>query len=282
MVRRLTLVTLVLAPAAAVALALPHPVAAQVAPAHRSLVAQDQGGNGEDCSIAISMAPMTPSMTYVPGQATYKMSGFADCMSTSAQAMHGTFTGAGSGMVGCSGALREATLNFVWNDGKTSTEHLQFGEFLYGGGAFGSVTNGEFNGSSVGMALERRGGGGELLCVTGLPSYGMAGEMAILGSGSGAGGGGGGGNGGGDNGNTGAGNAGNGSAAGSGGGAVRAAAAVPPGTGVVKASASTPTTGTSVSPAIPATGVGAMGLVMGISLLGLGAAVATRSLLATR
>ncbi len=285
MLRRLTLVTLVLAPAAAAALALAHPVAAQAAPAHHPLVAQDQGGNGEDCSIAISMAPMSPSMTYVPGQATYKMSGFADCMSTSAQAMHGTFTGAGSGMVGCSGALREATLNFVWNDGKTSTEHLQFGEFLYGGGAFGSVNNGEFNGSSVGMALERRGGGGELLCVTGLPSYGMAGEMAILGSGGGSGGGGGGGNGGGDNGGAGNGSpsSGNGASAGGAAGAV-SAAAVPPGTGsgIVKASASTPTTGTSVSPAIPATGVGAVGLVTGISLLGLGAAVLTRSVLASR
>jgi hypothetical protein len=235
------------------------------------------------------MSPVAPGVSYVPGQATYKMSGFTDCMSTDAQLTHGTFTGTGSGIVGCIGGFREATLNFVWNNGQTSTEHLQFGEFLYGGGAFGSVTSGGFNGSMVGMALERRSGGGEVRCVTGLPSYGMAGEMGIMGSGGG--GSGGGGNGGGDNGGNGNGNAGGSGGSANGGastgsnggaGAVSAAAAVPPGTGVVKARASTPTTGTSVSPAIPATGVGAVGLVMGIGLLGLGAAVVTRSFLANR
>ena len=199
------------------------------------------------------MSPVAPGVSYVPGQATYKMSGFTDCASTNAQITHGTFTGTGSGIVGCIGGFRDATLNFVWNTGQTSTEHLQFGEFLYGGGAFGSVTGGEFNGSSVGMALERRSGGGEVRCVTGLPSYGMAGEMGILGSGPG-GGSGGGGNGGGDNGNSGNGNSGTGSNGSSGGGsgagggaigAVNAAAAIPPATGAVKASASTPATGTS-------------------------------------
>jgi hypothetical protein len=272
MLRRLTLATLVLAPAAAAALALPHPVAAQ-------------DGGAAECTIAISMSPVAPGVSYVPGQATYKMSGFTDCASSDAQITHGTFTGTGSGIVGCSGGFRDATLTFTWNTGQTSVEHLQFGEFLYGGGAFGSVTSGEFNGSSVGMALERRSGGGEVRCVTGLPSYGMAGEMGILGSGPG----GGGGNGGGDNGGAGNGGAANGSpssgsgaSAGSAGGAVSAAAAVPPGTGVVKASASSPATGTTVSPAIPATGMGSVGLLTGVGLLGLGAALLTRTLLANR
>jgi len=228
------------------------------------------------------MDPVTPDVSYVPGQATYKMSGFADCLSTDAPVTHGTFTGTGSGIVGCIGGFRDATLNFLWNTGQKSTEHLQFGEFLYGGGAFGAVTSGEFNGSSVGMALERRSGGGELRCVTGVPSYGMAGEMGIFGSAGGPGGGGGGGNGGGgDNGGAanGSPSSGSGASAGGAGGAVNAAAAVPLGTGVVKASASTPATGTSVSPSIPATGVGMVGLVTGISLLSLGATLLTRSLL---
>jgi hypothetical protein len=270
MIRRLTLATLVLAPAGAAALAFPHPVAAQ-------------DGGAAECTIAISMSPVAPGVSYVPGQATYKMSGFTDCASTNAQITHGTFTGTGSGIVGCIGGFRDATLTFTWNTGQTSVEHLQFGEFLYGGGAFGSVTSGEFNGSSVAMALERRSGGGEVRCVTGLQSYGMAGEMGIAGSGPGAGGGG---NGGGDNGNTGNGNSGTGSNGGSasgGAGAVSAAAGIPPASGgVVKASASTPTTGTSLSPAIPATGVGGVGLMIGLGLLGLGAAVATRSLLTSR
>ncbi|HEX3605993.1 MAG TPA: hypothetical protein VH134_08735 [Candidatus Dormibacteraeota bacterium] len=173
--RRLTLATLVIAPSITAALALPYHAAAAV---------QDQGGGGAaECTIAISMSPVAPGASYVPGQATYNMSGFTDCMSTDAQLTHGTFTGTGSGIVGCIGGFRAATLTITWNTGQTSTEHLQFGEALYGGGAEGSVTGGEFAGNMVGMALERRSGGGEARCLTGLQSYGMAGEMGIFGSG---------------------------------------------------------------------------------------------------
>ncbi len=256
----LTLAALVLAPAAAAALVSPVPASAAT---------HDQSGGGEDCSIALSVSPITPAMSYAPGQATYRMSGFTDCGSTGAQTLHGTITGTGSGIVGCSGGLRDAALTIAWANGLTSVEHLQFGEFLYGAGAFGSVAGGYLNGSSVGMALARRAGGAEALCVTGITSYGMAGEMAIAGFGGGAGGGGSAGNGG-DNGGTAAGNPG----AGSGGAA--GAAGVPPATGVVRASASAPATGAGLSPAIPATGIGAAALLAGVGLVGFGAALLTQ------
>ena len=267
MPRRLTLATLVLAPTAAAALAMPH---------HAAAATHDQGGGGAECTIAISMSPVTPGVSYVPGQASYRMSGFTDCMSTDAQLTHGTFTGTGSGIVGCIGGFRDGTITISWNNGQTSVEHLQFGEFLYGGGAEGSVVSGEFAGDMVGMALERRSGGGEVRCVPGLQSYGMAGEMGILGSGGGSGGGGGG-NGGGDNANSGS-NSGNAGGNGTTGPGTASAAALTPATGAVKASASVPTTGTTLSPSIPATGAGAAGIVGGIGLLGLGAGLLTRLL----
>jgi hypothetical protein len=149
-----------------------------------SAATNNDGGKpagGAECTIAISMNPVTPDVSYVPAQATYNMSGFTDCISTDSQVTHGTFTGTGSGVVGCIGGLRDGTINITWNNGKMSVEHLQFAEFLYGGSAAGSVVSGEFAGDMVGMALERRTGGGEVRCVPGLQSYGMAGEMGILG-----------------------------------------------------------------------------------------------------
>jgi hypothetical protein len=270
MPRRLTLATLVLAPTALAALAMPH---------HAAAATHDQGGGAAECTIAISMSPVAPGVSYVPGQASYRMSGFTDCMSTDAQLTHGTFTGTGSGIVGCIGGFRDGTITISWNNGQTSVEHLQFGEFLYGGGAEGSVVSGEFAGDMVGMALERRSGGGEVRCVPGLQSYGMAGEMGILGSGggSGSGGGNGGGSGSGDNANSGS-NSGNAGGNGTTGPARASAAALTPATGAVKASASVPTTGTTLSPSIPATGAGAAGIVGGVGLLGLGAGLLTRLL----
>jgi hypothetical protein len=163
---------LVLAAVAAPALALvsaPHAVAADSA----------GPGSGADCSFAGSIAP-TPGVTYAPGQVVYTMQGAVDCQSIESGASHGTVTGKANGTRSCFGGLSDATMAIAWDNGRSSTLHVTFGDLAYGRGGYGAVDTGEFRGDSVAVALEQRTGGGEVKCAVGrVSSYEFGGEMTI-------------------------------------------------------------------------------------------------------
>lgn len=136
-----------------------------------------EGDTPTFCTIAGSVAP-TPGIGYVPSAGTYELAGTMDCTSESPR--HGEMKGTGTGTLGCSGGTSTALLNVAWDNGKTSTMKVQFRDFADGTGGYGTVDEGEFAGSQVGLGWGGEAAGAEARCVAGqVKSYEFAGGVMI-------------------------------------------------------------------------------------------------------
>jgi hypothetical protein len=135
-------------------------------------------GAAEDsalCSIAGSVAP-APGVGYAPQSDTFEVKGTLDCSSDAPS--HGTMTGSGTGTIGCLGGSSTALLTVDWGAGQTSTMKVQFGDFTYGTGGFGTVDDGVFKGGHVMLGWGREAAMAEMRCVSGgVKSYEFAGGV---------------------------------------------------------------------------------------------------------
>jgi hypothetical protein len=145
----------------------------QVLAVSPSGAAESDGGMGSYCSIAGSIA-QKPGIGYEAKATAYELTGTMDC--TSEELSHGTVTGNGTGTTGCFGGSSAAVLKIVWDNGAVSTVSAQLGDFGYGTGGYGTVTEGMLKDSHVGLGWGRYAAGGERRCASGqVKSYEFAG-----------------------------------------------------------------------------------------------------------
>lgn len=138
-------------------------------------MAEDHGANA--CSVAGTIASAS-GLRYEPGQGTYQVNGEMDC--TSEHFSHGVLTGTGTGLLGCLGGFSEAVYKVKWSNGETSTITTRSGDFTYGTGNIGEVSEGALMGSHVGMAWGREAAGAEVKCATdAVHSYQFAGGIGF-------------------------------------------------------------------------------------------------------
>ena len=150
-------------------------IGVQVLAVSPSGAAESDSGMGSYCTIAGSIAP-NPGISYEAKATTYQLNGTMDC--TSEEPSHGTVTGTGTGTTGCFGGSSAAVLEIAWDNGTASTVSAQLGDFGYGTGGYGTVTDGTFKDSHVGLGWGRNAAGGEVRCARGhVKSYEFAGGM---------------------------------------------------------------------------------------------------------
>ena len=136
---------------------------------------ESDSGMGSYCTIAGSIAP-NPGISYEAKATTYQLNGTMDC--TSEEPSHGTVTGTGTGTTGCFGGSSAAVLKIAWDNGTASTVSAQLGDFGYGTGGYGTVTEGMLKDSHVGLGWGRDAAGAEVRCASGhVKSYEFAGYM---------------------------------------------------------------------------------------------------------
>jgi len=137
--------------------------------------ADSGGGMGSYCTIAGSIAP-DPGIGYEARATTYRLQGTMDC--TSEELSHAAVTGTGTGTTGCFGGSSAAVLKMVWDNGMVSTVSAQLGDFGYGTGGYGTVTDGMLKDSHVGLGWGREAAGAEMRCAGGqVRSYEYAGYV---------------------------------------------------------------------------------------------------------
>ena len=145
----------------------------QVLAVSPSGAAESDRGMGSYCTIAGSIAP-DPGITYEAKATTYQLNGTMDC--TSEELSHGTVTGTGTGTTGCFAGSSAAVLKVVWDNGTASTISAQLGDFGYGTGGYGTVTEGTLKDSHVGLGWGRSAAGAEERCARSqVKSYEFAG-----------------------------------------------------------------------------------------------------------
>lgn len=136
-----------------------------------------QGGDANACTVAGAVASAT-GVRYIPGTGTFTLRGTMDC--TSKEFSHGELTGTGHGTLGCVGGFSDAVLKVLWSNGKTSTIEIKMGDFTYGTGGHGTVTQGALTGNHVGTAWGREAAGAEAACATdAVRSYQFAGGVGF-------------------------------------------------------------------------------------------------------
>lgn len=116
---------------------------------------------GNACSVAGNITS-PQGASYSPKDGTYHVNGVLDC--TSEHFSHGVLTGKGTGLLGCFGGFSDAVYKIAWSNGKTSEIVMKSGDFTYGTGSYGTVTEGALTGSHVGMMWGRYAAGAEYKC----------------------------------------------------------------------------------------------------------------------
>lgn len=155
-------------------------LAGTIAPASATAAGagDDAGGGPNACTIAGAVAN-EPGITYVPSDGTYTLKGTMDCTSRG-EFQHGEVTGKGQGILGCSGGVSQAVLEVTWDNGETSIIETQMGDFAYGTGGYGSVTEGPLSGSQTALGWGREAAGAEVFCaIDSVTSYQFAGVMGF-------------------------------------------------------------------------------------------------------
>ncbi len=134
-------------------------------------------GSGNACSVTGAVASKA-GVKYEPTTGKYTLRGIMDC--TSERYKHAEITGSGVGILGCFGGASQMVLHAVWNTGEKTTVRLQTGDFTYGTGGYGSVTDGTLKGSHVGLMWGRAAAGAEARCAQdAVHSYQFAGGIGF-------------------------------------------------------------------------------------------------------
>lgn len=121
----------------------------------------EEHASGNACSVAGHITS-PQGVKYAPNQGTYNVKGVLDC--TSEHFSHGVLTGKGTGLLGCFGGFSDAVYRIAWSNGSVSEIVLKSGDFTYGTGSYGTVTEGALTGSHVGMMWGRYAAGAEYTC----------------------------------------------------------------------------------------------------------------------
>jgi hypothetical protein len=117
--------------------------------------------SGNACSVAGTITS-PQGVKYQPNEGTYNVKGVLDC--TSEHFSHGVLTGKGTGLLGCFGGFSDAVYKIEWSNGEVSEIVMKSGDFTYGTGSYGNVTEGALTGSHVGMMWGRYAAGAEYKC----------------------------------------------------------------------------------------------------------------------